>query len=279
MTGYSTRDIANLLDLTPAQVRSLARSGFLTPSRGPRRLYLFSFQDLVLLRVAKALSQARIHPKRIRRSLRALRHQLPEGKPLSEVRIAALGERVVVMDGDTTWNPESEQLLLDFSVADLAARARPAARRLAAAARQAEERLSADDWFNVGLDLEASAPDDARDAYRRALEMEPGHADAHVNLARLLQEMGRAADAAVHCRLALASDPLHATAAYNLGIALEDLGHVEPAIAAYEQAIGADPELADAYFNLGCLYEKQGKRAAALRNLAHYKRLTEGRER
>jgi tetratricopeptide (TPR) repeat protein len=275
MTGYTTRDVARLLDLTPAQVRSLARSGFLAPSRGPRRLYLFSFQDLVLLRVAKALTLARVRPQRIRRSLRALRRQLPEGKPLSEVRITADGDRVVVMDGEAAWNPESEQLLLDLSVADLAVRARPAARRLAAAARDAEERLSANAWFNLGLDLEASSPDDARDAYRRALEINPHHADAHVNLARLLQEMGRAADAAVHCRLALASDPLHATAAYNLGIALEDLGHMDQAIAAYEQAIGADPQLADAYFNLGCLYEKQGKKAAALRNLAQYKRLTE----
>jgi tetratricopeptide (TPR) repeat protein len=87
--------------------------------------------------------------------------------------------------------------------------------------------------------------------------------------------MGRPADAAVHCRLALAQDPLHATAAFNLGVALEDLGHTGQAITAYEQAVGADPSFADAYFNLAALYEKQGKRAAALRNLSQYKRLSE----
>ncbi|HEX9581253.1 MAG TPA: tetratricopeptide repeat protein [Gemmatimonadales bacterium] len=275
MTGYTTRDVATLLNLSQRQVRRFARSGFLAPSRGPRRIYLFSFQDLVLLRAAKGLSDAKVPPRRVRRALRALRRQLPEGKPLSEVRIAAEGGRVVVMDGDTAWNPESGQLQIDFHVSELAQRARPAARRLAAAARQAEEHLSAANWYQVGLDLEASSPDEARDAYRRALEINPHHANAHVNLARLLQEMGRAADAAVHCRLALATDPLHATAAFNLGLALEDLGHNDRAIAAYEQAVGADPALADAYFNLATLYEKAGKRAAALRNLSQYKRLSE----
>ena len=275
MTGYTTRDVATLLTLSPRRVRRLARSGFLSPSRGPRNIYLFSFQDLVLLRAAKGLTDAKVPPRRVRRALRALRRQLPEGKPLSEVRIAAENGRVVVMDGDVAWNPESGQLQLDFHVGDLAERARPAARRLAAAAREAEGDLGANDWYALGLDLEASAPDEARDAYRRALEIEPHHADAHVNLARLLQEMGRAADAAVHCRLALATDPLHSTAAFNLGVALEDLGHVDQAIAAYEQAVGADPTFADAYFNLASLYEKQGKRAAALRNLSQYKRLSE----
>jgi tetratricopeptide (TPR) repeat protein len=238
-------------------------------------MYLFSFQDLVLLRAAKGLTEAKVGAKRVRRALRALRRQLPEGKPLSEVRIAAENGRVVVMDGAVAWNPESGQIQLDFQVSELAQRARPAARRLAAAAREAEQELSAEDWYKVGLDLEASSPDEARDAYRRALEMDPHHANAHVNLARLLQEMGRPADAAVHCRLALAQDPLHATAAFNLGVALEDLGHTGQAITAYEQAVGADPSFADAYFNLAALYEKQGKRAAALRNLSQYKRLSE----
>ncbi|HXV85671.1 MAG TPA: tetratricopeptide repeat protein [Gemmatimonadales bacterium] len=275
MTGYTTRDVATLLSLSPRQVRRFARSGFLTPSRGRRRAYLFSFQDLVLLRAATGLTQARVPGRRVRRALRALRRQLPEGKPLSEVRITAENGRVLVMDGDQAWNPESGQLQLDFHVAHLAARARPAARRLAAAARENEAVLSAADWYRMGLDLEVSSSPEARDAYRRALELDPHHADAHVNLARLLQELGRPADAAVHCRLALATEPFHATAAFNLGVALEDLGHTDQAIQAYEQAVGADPSFADAYFNLAALYEKAGKRAAALRNLSQYKRLSQ----
>jgi tetratricopeptide (TPR) repeat protein len=229
---------------------------------------------LVLLRAAKGLAAARIPSRRIRIALRKLKQQLPQGRPLSGLRIAADGERIVVTDGETAWNPESGQLVLDFSVSELAAKAGPLTRRRARAAR-AEEKLTADEWYALGFDLEVTSPEEARDAYRRALELDPHHADAHVNLGRLLHEAGRVADAAAHYRLALDADPDHATAAYDLAIALEDLGRYSEAISAYQQAIRADPEMADAYYNLARLYEKMGKRAAALRYLSKYRRLME----
>jgi len=72
----------------------------------------------------------------------------------------------------------------------------------------------------------------------------------------------------------LADYPDHATAWYNLGIALEDRRRPNDAVKAYEQAIAADRRLADAYFNLARLYEQAGKKAAALRHLSIYRRLT-----
>ena len=50
MKFYTTRDVARLLGWSEAQVRSHARVGYLSPARGPRNGYRFSFQDLVLLR-------------------------------------------------------------------------------------------------------------------------------------------------------------------------------------------------------------------------------------
>ena len=61
---------------------------------------------------------------------------------------------------------------------------------------------------------------------------------------------------------------------FNLGIALEDRRRPNDAVKAYEQAIVADRRLADAYFNLARLYEEAGKKAAALRHLSIYRRLT-----
>jgi len=52
-------------------------------------------------------------------------------------------------------------------------RAAPLARRRAAAARRVEEDLDAEQWFALGLELEVSEADEARDAYRRALELDP----------------------------------------------------------------------------------------------------------
>src|SRR5207302_1264151 len=133
---------------------------------------------------------------------------------------------------------------------------------------------TAKDWHALGLELEVAAPIEARDAYRRALELDAHHADAHVNLGRLLHEQGLVEEAERHYRLALRESPEHATAAFNLGIALEDLGRPADAIDAYRAALATDPRLADAHYNVARLYEKAGKKAAALRHLSSYRRLT-----
>lgn len=275
MKSYTTRDVAKLLGLSEAQVRSQARVGYLAPDRGPHNGFRFSFQDLVLLRTAKELSDARIPPRRIRRALRALSHDLPAGRSLSGVRISSEGDRIVVRDGSEAWNPESGQLLLDIHVAELAAQAGPVARRLTQRARRSDEPLTADQWCDLGADLETVAPKDAQDAYTRALALDPRHATARVNLGRLLQDLGLPAQAVQQYRAALAIQPRHPTAAFNLGTALEDLGRRSEAIQAYRAALDADYDFADAHFNLARLYEQTGKRAAALRHLKAYKLLSE----
>lgn len=275
MKSYTTRDVARLLGLTEAQVRAQARVGFLTPDRGPRRAYRFSFQDIVLLRTARALRDARVAPRRIRQALRVLTRELPSGRALSGLRITSEGHRVVVHDGRSAWNPESGQLLLDFHVGELARQAAPVARRLAQRARRSDRPLAAGEWFALGLDLEAAAPAEARDAYRRAIALDAAHVSARVNLGRLLQQEGHPADAVEQYAAALAHQPRHPTAAFNLGTALEELGRAADAIQAYRRALEADERFADAHFNLARLYERTGRRTAALRHLRTYRQLSE----
>src|SRR5205809_7117356 len=113
MKGYTSRDVAKLLGLTVAQVRGFARDGFLTPpsrhGRGTRRKLQFSFQDLVILRTAKALVAARIPTPRIRHAPKQLRHQFPRGRSLAELRITREGDRIVVRYAYTRWSPEPSQ--------------------------------------------------------------------------------------------------------------------------------------------------------------------------
>src|SRR5207249_2718807 len=132
---------------------------------------------------------------------RRLRTELPRGRSLAELRIAAEGDRIVVSDGESTWSPESDQMQLDFAISDLATRAAPMARRTARAARLVEQDFSAQDWYDLGLELEVAAPAEARDAYRRALELDARHADAHFNLARLYEKAGKKAAALRHLSL------------------------------------------------------------------------------
>ncbi len=274
MWGYRSRDVARLLDLPAAEVRRLARAGFVEPMRGERSELRFSFQDLVLLRAAAGLVAARVPKARVRRALRLLREQLPEGRPLTGVRIAADGDRVVVQQGGARWHAETGQVLLDFDVQDLARKVAPIVR--AATRRGREGPLDAETWYRWGSDLEDAAPAEAKDAYRRALSHDPDHAGAHVNLGRLLHEAGDVHGAELHYRRALDSPEHRALAAFNLGVALEDQGLADEALLAYARAIEADATLADAHLNASRLLERFGRKAEALLHLSAYRRLSRG---
>lgn len=263
-----------MLGLSPAQIRGYASKGFLDPERGSRGELRFGFHDLIILRTAGELTAARIPQRKVRRVLQRLREQLPDGRSLTGVRIAADGERVVVHDGGALWNPESGQSLFDFAVADLAAKAAPLIHRTAAAAREGTRELDAAEWYDLACDLEMSSASQAKDAYERAIALDPDHADAHVNLGRLLHEEGAPAAAEKHYRAALELDEAHETAAFNLGVALEDQGRFDDAIRAYKRALTIDPDHADAHFNLAGIYERRGEKSAAIRHLKAYRELT-----
>src|SRR5256886_12389341 len=169
MTGYTTEEVARLLGLSPAQIRSYTRAGFLSPARDARGNLGFTFQDLVLLKAAKGLLAARIPAAKIRGSLRRLKQQLPRGRALSELRITAEGHRVVARDEAIAWNPESGQLVLDFAVATLAQRAAPLARRRGAAGRPGREGLGPGRWVAPALRAWGGEPRPGRAAPPRPL--------------------------------------------------------------------------------------------------------------
>ena len=175
-----------MLGLSAGQIRSWAARGFLNPERGGDGDLRFGFQDLVILRTAGELTAAHIPTRKIRRVLESVREQLPEGRSIAGVRIAADGERVVVRDGTVVWNPESGQSLFDFSLEEIAEKAKPIA---LAAVRKAkakqEDDLDADAWYELACDLELSDPAESRMAYEKAIALDPNYTAAMLNLAIL----------------------------------------------------------------------------------------------
>ena len=190
--------------------------------------------------------------------------------------VVAVGDEIVIREGSTLWRSESGQGVIDFAAEALKNRTLPFARKASEIAAARSER-EAEDWYELACELEAATPDQAQNAYVRALELDPDHAGARVNLGRLLHEGGHPLAAANHYRLALETRPDDPIAAFNLGVALEDLDLTTEAIAAYELALAADPSAADAHYNLAGLYEKEGQAAAAIRHLKAYRKLTQGR--
>lgn len=271
MKGYTTREVADVLGLPTSTILTWTRSGLLTPRRGPRGAYVFSFQDVALLRSARDLLAADIPTRRVREALERLREQLPIGRPLSAVSVSAAGGRILVQDDHGMWEPGSGQIQIDFET-------RGAVPEPLAGPRGSidSRTLDADAWYDRAVDLEAATPEAAKEAYGRALTRDPDHAEAHLNLGRMLHEEGDVARAEIHYRKALLSDPRNARAYYNLGVALDDQGHSTGAVEAYQAALGLDPDLAVAHFNVSRLLEAAGRRAEALAHLAAYKRLVEG---
>lgn len=272
MKAYSTREVADLLGVSVQRIRALVRAGVVTPQQvnGKSR---FSFQDLVLLRTAKGLADAQVPSRRILRSLRALAEQLPADRPLSAVRVRIDGDRVIVRDSNTSWEPESGQTVLDFSVDELGEKVAPLARESVQQALRVAD--GAEQLFQAALESEQiGATADAEAAYRRVLEADPRHVAAAINLGRL-RHVARALDEAERLyRQALEVEPDHPTARFNLGVVLEDRGATAEAIAEYQTAVRLDPRVADVHYNLARLYQQVGDQQAALRHFSRFKALT-----
>ncbi len=264
---YGVREVAQLLGVSAARVRSLAHAALVSPRRGPRGELRFDFRDLAFLRRLRDLPAAGVTPRRVRRALARLRAELPPERDLCELGLASAAGELVVREHGRQWSPESGQMVFDF---DGDARRRAPARSLPA---RRDGGRDADGWYRLGCELEPVDAERARHAYARALALDPRHADAHVNLGCLDHEADRLADAEAHYRAALDARPADVTARFDLAVVLEDRGRDDEARGLYAACLADDPGCAEAHFNLARLCERAGDEEAVLRHLGAYRRL------
>ena len=237
MHRYGVSDVERLLRLPRGAIRSFVAAGFVTPARGPRNSWLFSFQDLIVLRTAQALADAKVPQRRITKSVKELRRHLPDSMPLSGLSIGAVGDRVVVREGASRWQAESGQYLLAFEV-DPAQGALTVVE--SAEAAEAGDAATLNARINEGVALHEA---------RRHAEAERIYRDA-------INTFG--------------ADPM---LLYNLGVLLEDMNRQREAAEAYEDALRGDPGLADGHYNLALLYQRLRRPKEAIRHMSQYRRL------
>jgi superkiller protein 3 len=155
-----------------------------------------------------------------------------------------------------------------LKLANLLARERRWEDALAAYARLVEEgwRLS-EVQYRRGLALGAQGDeDDAIQAYKCALEADPDHVFARVQLALAYAQRERYDQAAETLQPAADVAPDDARVQYNLGniharqaVEAGELindGYADAAMRAYRRAIELDPQFLKAYYNLACVAEK-----------------------
>ncbi|MAC25956.1 MAG: MerR family transcriptional regulator [Sandaracinus sp.] len=259
---YSRAEVARLFGLTEGRLRYWDRTDFLGPSarRGRRRYY--TFQDLIGVRVAKGLLDAGIPLQEVRRSLSAIRDALPKVvRPLSELRVIAEGHAMLVRDEAGTFEPQTGQLVLDFSVETLKD---DVVQKLRQEPTPGERRQAYARYLEgCRLDEEEATWAQAEQAYRDALALDPALASAYTNLGNLRYRQGDEPGAIALYRRALEVDAEQPEALYNLGFLEAEHGRPQGALPYFEKAVASDPGFADAHFHLAAAYEAVGRPGAA----------------
>jgi len=269
MHPYGAGDVERLLHLSKGTLRALVNAGFVSPSRGPRNTWRFTFQDLIVLRTAQALVEANVPRRRITRSLKQLREYLPDSMPLSGLSIGAVGERVVVKEGAARWQADTGQYLLAFE-------GDPASGSLSVVDQPTPAELDETELptpFEKAVFMEQIDEDAAIRAYQSIIADDPSHIDARVNLGRLLHESGDYDRGERAYREALDVCGDDAVLYFNLAVLLEERARVRESMQAYEAALRVDPQMADAHYNLSLLYKRIGRARDALRHMGEYRRL------
>jgi tetratricopeptide (TPR) repeat protein len=268
MHHYGVRDVEKLLRQPRSTIRALIEAGFVSPARGARNAWQFSFQDLIVLRTAQALAAANVPRRRITKSVKQLRRHLPDSMPLSGLSICAVADRVVVKEGKTRWQADSGQYLLAFE-------GDPADGSLSIIERNGlTQQVTAEESFARALALENRDTEAALKAYEQTIAADPARLDARINLGRLLHEARRFEQAERVYRDATKAGGNDPVLLYNLGVLLDDMRRKPEALAAYEAALRGDSGLADCHYNLALLCEELGKPKEAIRHMAQYRRLT-----
>jgi len=171
---YGASEVERLLQLPRSTIRALIKAGLVTPARGPRRVWLFSFKDLLVLRQARRLVAARVPPWRVARVMKAQRRQAESGQYALAFESAPAGARAM---GKRAAPPQE-------------------------GAQESEIRARRDDpvqLYNRGVRLEdLGRKKDALAAYQAALRADPSLADCHYNLGLLYESLGRKRDAIRH---------------------------------------------------------------------------------
>ncbi|NBW95461.1 MAG: tetratricopeptide repeat protein [Planctomycetia bacterium] len=152
------------------------------------------------------------------------------------------------LDDDLESLAGKSNLLRAAGRIDEAESAAAAAIRLARRTLEANPR-DATAWFHLGNLLRESRPEDAADAFSRAVRLDPRQADARSNLGAMLARSSPREAERLY-REALAIDPVHADAHSNLGSLLARRGDVAEARQHLEAALRQEPAHPTARRNL-----------------------------
>lgn len=107
--NFNTKTVARILGLTTRQIGYWDKTNLIKPSvqeaAGYGSVRLYSFSDLIQLKVAKALKDAGISIQKMRKALIYLEKNMPDiDKPLANLKFLSDGESIFVITKDKNDN-------------------------------------------------------------------------------------------------------------------------------------------------------------------------------
>ena len=261
MHRYRRADVIRILRITARQLVQWQKAGLVAAADS------YSFVDLLQMKKIRDLRAKRVRSAVIRESLQAMQKQVAGMEnPLLEAGTFSTGTRVAFRHQGHALEPTSGQFVMDFS---------PGNRVVPANVRSMRAAQTASEYFARGVALEEDPRSQAEAiaAYRKVLELDPGHAAAYINLGTLYYNRQDYARAESHYRKAVEVDPRYALGYFDLGNVLDETGRIAEAIDAYKTALQLAPTYADAHYNLALAYEKTRQPRPALQHWRAYVRL------
>ncbi len=274
---HTTAQLARILDVPAARIRSWIRHGLIHPARTERRIAYFEFQQVAIARALTALSRAGVGDTRIKRSLELLRgREIDPEEALAQLEADAGDGELVLRHDDGSLVEPSGQLHMDFgepAAGAAAPGAGPALRLLPGGLggdAQAFDPNGPEIWFERATQAEGDGQlQEAADLYAHAFELAPD-AETAFNLGNCQFGTGRHEEAVQSFLAATGLNPDFADAWNNLGIVLGELARSSEAESAFRRAVTLDPGYADAHFSLGEILAARGKHTEARRAFHTY---------
>ena len=265
MYRYSRADLLRILRISQRQLTAWERAELVATAES------YSFFDLLQIKKVRDLCAERVRPGIIRQSLQAMQRQAAgmENPLLEAGAYTTNHHRIAFRHDGKLLEPIVGQFLMDFSPEEKVV----ASKRSTLAKPVPVENVA--ELFARGIALEENPNTHAAaiEIYTRLLELEPGHAAAHINLGTLYYNRQDYPAAEFHYRAAVEIDPRYALAYFDLGNVLDETGRVTEAIHSYKTALQLAPTYADAHYNLALAYEKIRQPRTALKHWQAYVKL------
>jgi len=260
--------------ISDRQLKSWEKLGLVAPAAQ------YDFHQLIALRTLARLKAAKLPSSRIRKAVEAVRRTLREVKnPLTELKLYTDGPRIHVQVGKHRMEPESGQLLLDFGEAEIERMiSLPERQEAIQQAEVKKKQREAEGWFLRGVEIEQTGGpvEQAADAYKVAVSLDPNMAAALVNLGTIYFTANDWVKAEKNYARAIEANPRYPLAHFNLGNLYDERGDSEKALQHYHAALKLDSNYGDAHYNLAVLHQTAGETMKAVRHWRAYLKIDAG---